>query len=75
MENQLLEIINEMLEEKGKELLVTLEQTISLRNDLEFDSLNLAEFTVKVEDEFDVDIFEDGFVDLISEVLEKIKKG
>ena len=41
--------------------------------DLGFTSFDLAELTVRIEDEFDVDIFEDGLVDTISEVIAKLK--
>jgi acyl carrier protein len=44
----------------------------SLRNDLEFSSMMLAELTVHIEDEFDVDIFEDGIVDTVDEIISKL---
>ena len=34
----------------------------------------LAELTVKLEDEYDIDIFEDGLVNTVGEVLEKLSK-
>ena len=43
------------------------------REDLGFDSFDLAEFTVHVEDAFGVDVFESGVVDTIGEVCEKLK--
>ena len=45
-----------------------------LRTDLGFDSLDLAELTARIEAEFDADIFEDGIVFKISDILEKISK-
>lgn len=71
--NKLLVIINEMREEAGHETIRTLETTMDLREDLELDSLMLAELTVRIEDEFDVDIFEDGIVQTIGEILAKIE--
>lgn len=75
MQNKLLEIFNMILINNGNEKLEKLDESISLRLDLGFDSLNLAELTVRIEDEFGVDIFEDEIIDTIKEVIEKIKKG
>ena len=38
-------------------------ENTSLRDDLGFDSFDLAEFTVKLEAEFGIDIFETGLVE------------
>lgn len=46
-----------------------------LREDLGLDSLQLAQLTVGVEDEFDVDIFEDGVISTVGEILTKIEAG
>lgn len=40
---------------------------------LGLDSLDLAELTVRIEAEYDVDIFEDGVVTTIGEILAKIQ--
>lgn len=45
-----------------------------LKRDSGFNSLDLAELTARIEAEFDVDIFEDGIVFKISDILEKISK-
>ena len=38
------------------------------------ESLNdLAELTVRIEDEFDIDIFEDGIVSTVGDILNKLK--
>ena len=74
IENKLKEIINIISEKKEKEKLEKIDQNLSLRNDLEMDSLDLAELTVRIEDEFGVDVFEDGIVDTVQEVIEKIEK-
>lgn len=68
MEEKLLNIINYILKKKNKYELEKLDTSLSLRNDLELDSLDLAELTVRIEDEFDVDIFEDGIIDTIAEI-------
>lgn len=46
----------------------------SLTNDYGLDSFDLAELTVRIEDEYGVDVFEDGSVDSILEIVEKIKE-
>lgn len=71
--DKLLGIINEMREEAGHESISSLEATMDLREDLELDSLMLAELTVRIEAEFDVDIFEDGIVQTIGEIIVKIE--
>ena len=43
-----------------------------LRDTLGLDSLALAELAVRIEDEFDVDVFEDGLVNTVDEILQKI---
>ncbi|ULL17952.1 acyl carrier protein [Paenibacillus sp. H1-7] len=77
MENQLLRIINKILNKKEnpRGRYEALDPAASLRSDLQFDSLDLAEFTVRIEDEFGVDVFEDGNVDTIQDVLQKIARS
>jgi len=74
MEDKLLEIINYIRINKGLEILSEIKSTNSLRDDVEFTSFDLAELTVRIEDEFDVDIFEDGLVSTIGEIYEKLSK-
>ncbi|MGE8033521.1 acyl carrier protein [Lysinibacillus sp. NPDC093692] len=71
--DQLLLIINEMREEDGRAPLETLEDSMDLREDLVLDSLMLAELTVRIESEFSVDIFEDGIVQTVGEIIAKIE--
>lgn len=74
-EKVVLEAINKIMEKKNKEPLQNLDGNISLRDDLEFDSLDLAELTVRIEDETGVDIFEEGIIDKVSEILERLGKN
>lgn len=69
---KILNIINEILSDKEKNPLENLTLDLSLRNDIGFDSLDLAKLTVLIEDEFEVDIFENGIVDRISEIVNLI---
>ncbi len=71
MKKNLLEIINEVLSESGNKI-ETLTPEMDLRNDLGMDSLDLAHLTVLIEDEYGIDIFEDGLVSNISDVLKKL---
>lgn len=45
-----------------------------IKRDSGFDSPDLAELTARIEADFGVDIFEDGIVFKISDILEKISK-
>mgnify|MGYP003799675741 FL=1 len=74
MENKIKEIINIVLEKNNKEKIEELNKEASLRDDLGMDSLDLAELTVRIEDEYDIDIFEDGIIDKVGEIIEKISK-
>lgn len=71
--DKLLEIVNVVLQNRGKRTLKTIGENSSLRDDLGLDSLDLAELTVRIEAEFDVDIFEDGVVTTVGEILAKIQ--
>jgi acyl carrier protein len=72
MENKLLEIMNTVLENRSKKKITSLTPEMHLRNDIGFDSLDLAELTVRIEAEFDKDIFEDGIVNTVDEILRKL---
>jgi len=74
MESKVLEIINQIRENKGLDKLNSLNKDLKLRDDLEFTSFDLAELTVRIEDEFDIDIFEDGFISTVGEIYTKLEK-
>ena len=69
---QLLCIINTILENRGKTRVESITRETSLRDNLGFDSLDLAELTVRIEAEYDVDIFEDGVVATVGDIVDKI---
>lgn len=71
---ELIEIINTVLRNRGQKEIETLTDNLHLRNDIGFESLDLAELTARIEAEYDVDIFEDGIVSTIGEIIAKIKK-
>tara|TARA_Y100000401_G_scaffold110978_1_gene108730 strand:+ start:758 stop:982 length:225 start_codon:yes stop_codon:yes gene_type:complete len=67
LENSIKNIIKEVNEEINIE---TINNNSHLKNDLGLDSYNLALLTVKIEDEYEIDIFEDGIVTTFGEIIE-----
>ncbi|MYL21512.1 acyl carrier protein [Halobacillus litoralis] len=63
----------DMFQDNGLSAPDRLDPDLHLRDDLNMDSLMLAELTVRVESEFSVDIFEDGLVETIGDVVKKIE--
>ena len=70
--NKLKEIINTVLENRGKNTVDSISESANLRDDIGFDSLDLAELTVRIEVEYDIDIFEEGIVFTVGEILAKL---
>jgi acyl carrier protein len=68
MIEQIKKVIKEIIEDNGEELTVEITKETQLR-DLGLTSFDLATLTVKIEDEFDVDIFEDGIVSTVGEIV------
>ncbi|MEG0518324.1 MAG: acyl carrier protein [Bacteroidales bacterium] len=73
MESKVLEILNLVRSNKNRPAIKVSNLNDSLRNDYGLDSFDLAELTVRIEDEFGIDIFADGLVNTIGEVYEKLK--
>lgn len=71
MEQKVLEIINSIRAAKDMAPVAELHTEDKLRDDLGLTSFDLAELTVNIEDEFDIDIFEDGLVNTIGEIYAK----
>jgi acyl carrier protein len=74
MKEQLLSIINDIRKAKNLGPLQTLKESDSFRSDLELTSFDLAELTVRVEDEFGVDIFENGLINTVGEIYTQLEK-
>ncbi len=70
---KLKQIINTVLNNRGKQEINGIGLDYHLRNDIGFDSLDLAELTARIEAEYDVDIFEDGIVNTVGEIIQKIR--
>lgn len=73
MKEKLLQIINEIRGHKHLPFLESIKEEDRLR-DFDFTSFDLAELTVRIEDEFDVDIFEDGLITTVGEIYSKLEK-
>lgn len=73
MEEQLKDIVNTVLENRGKNKIDKLTDNDHLRNDIGFDSLDLAELTVRIEERFGIDVFQDGIISTFSEIKEKLQ--
>lgn len=72
MESKLLEIFNTVLRNRGRSEVSEITENTHLRSDLGLDSLDLAELTVRIESEYGIDIFEDGIVTTVGEVVNKL---
>lgn len=70
----LLNMINEVKYEKDEEKIKYLDESLLLRNDLNLDSFDLAILTAKIEDKYNIDVFEDGVVQTIGEIVNKLEK-
>lgn len=72
MIENLQKIIKSIKERKVEQFAGEITAATSLRDDLHFDSFDLAELTVRIEAEFGVDVFEDGIVYTVGEILKKL---
>lgn len=68
----LLELINKVLESNEIDPINSIEGKMNLRDDLGFDSFMLAELTVEIEDSTGIDIFENGVIYTISDIVNKL---
>ncbi len=72
MKETIKQFIIEILEDNGEIVTTDISEATNLR-DLGLTSFDLALLTTKIEDEYDVDIFEDGLIFTFGEILKKIK--
>lgn len=73
-ETELLGLVNRVRRNKGMPELLALASDLHLRDDLQFDSLDLAELTVRIEECFGVDVFEQGVVQRWGEVCARVQR-
>ena len=72
MLNKLLPIVNMVLESRGRARITEITENTHLRNQIGFDSLDLAQLTVLIEAEYGIDVFEAGIVNTIGEIEAKL---
>ena len=75
MQKDLLAIINEVRANKKQVPLSNLAPAMRLNGDIGFESLDLAELTVRIEEKFGVDVFADGLVHTVGEIEAKILRS
>ena len=74
MKEKVLEIVNLIRASKNLPILDAVEEKTRLREDLDMTSFDMAELTVRIEDEYGIDIFEDGLVNTVGEIYAKLQK-
>tara|TARA_B110000003_G_C16516115_1_gene483104 strand:+ start:205 stop:432 length:228 start_codon:yes stop_codon:yes gene_type:complete len=74
MINKVIKIIEEILNDNGEKSNIDITKESQLR-DLGLSSFDLATLTVKIEDKFDVDIFEDGLVNTVGEIISILEEN
>lgn len=65
--------INEILTDSGRSICKDFTGDTRLKQDLDLDSLDLAVLAVKIEAETGIDVFADGVVETVGEILEKLE--
>ena len=73
--DELRELLNKVRLNKGLELLSEIRPEMRLREDLGFDSLDLAELTARIDHRFHVDVFAGGIVTQVGELQRLIDRG
>lgn len=71
----LLEVINVIRNNKGLVSLPAIHAEMKLRDDIGFDSLDLAELTARLYEQSRVDVFEAGLVFTVGEVDLRLRDG
>jgi len=74
MQHQILGLVNVVRANKGLSALESLPSPGRLRGDLGFDSIDLAELAVRIEDATGVDVYADGVVHTVDEILTRLHR-
>lgn len=72
MIDRLSKIINTVQENSDIDVVEVVKPEMHLRDDLNFDSLNLAELAVRIEEEFGIDVFQHRIVNTVEQIIETI---
>ena len=70
--SELENIVNSIRANKGQNAILGIQDSANLRSDLGFDSFDLAELTVNIEDKFGVDVFEEEIVETFGQLRQKL---
>jgi acyl carrier protein len=62
--------ILQVIKENKIDYLGKIEDNYSLKDDLGFDSLNMVHLVVKIEDEYNVDMFSEGKISTVIELID-----
>ena len=74
VETELLRLVNQVRRNKRQPELSSLTGDPHLRADWHFDSLDLAELTVRIEERFGIDVFEAGVVNRWEEIRTRVTR-
>jgi acyl carrier protein len=74
LETELLAVVNQVRRNKGLPGIQILTDDSHLCDDLQFDSLDLAELTVRIEERFGVDVFEEGIVHRWGDICARVAR-
>jgi acyl carrier protein len=66
--------INRVLNDSGRDAIALIQPDMRLKQDLDLDSLDLAVLTVKIEAETGIDVFADGIVETVGQIIEKLER-
>jgi acyl carrier protein len=69
---EMVNLVNKIIVHKGLHARIVIDLGSDLRRDLQLDSLDLAELTVRIQDRFGVDVFAAGVVRTWGEVLHRV---
>ena len=76
MRETIIEFIKEILKDNNsfvQDVFINLKDDTNLRDDLGLTSFDLAALTVMIEDEYDVDVFENQLVFTLGEIVQVVK--
>lgn len=71
---ELLRILNVVRRNKRQSELLAVVGDPHLRRDLSFDSLDLAELTVRIEERFGVDVFDEGVIHSWGDIVRRVER-
>ena len=72
MDQKLLEILNKVLLNSGLEKLETISENLNLRDDLQLDSISIAELIASVDVAFDADVNSGDMVVTLGDIKNKL---